>query len=116
MKTLAATLLLTLMAIAAFAADIDGKWTASVPGRDGQPQETTFTFKAAGNKLTGTISSARGSLDIQDGKIEGDKVSFVISFGEIRIVHTGKISGNEIQFERKREGGDRAQQFTAKKQ
>src|SRR5262249_35022852 len=30
-------------------ADVSGKWTAQVPGRDGQPQETTFTFKVEGD-------------------------------------------------------------------
>jgi hypothetical protein len=107
---------LFLLTFAAIAADIDGKWTAQVPGRDGQAQELTFTFKADGNKLTGTIANARGSLDIADGKIKGDKISFTITMGEMVIGHTGKVSGNEIQFERKREGGPQSQQFVAKKQ
>lgn len=115
MKILAAAFLAGLLAIAAAAADIDGKWTASVPGREGQVQETTFSFKAKGNKLTGSVSSARGSLDIEDGKIDGDKISFVIAFGQMRILHTGTVAGDEIKFERKREGGERSQQFTAKK-
>src|SRR5215813_9105906 len=44
-------------------ADINGKWTAQVPGREGQPQETTFTFKVEGDKLTGTVGPARRYAD-----------------------------------------------------
>src|SRR6266511_3507454 len=50
-------------------ADVNGKWTAQVPGRDGQPQETTFTFKVECDKLTGTVSGRQGDTPIADGKI-----------------------------------------------
>jgi hypothetical protein len=116
MRLFAATFALLALAAAALAAGIDGKWVAKVPGRDGQEQEVTFTLKAKDNKLAGSVSNARGSLDISDGKIKGDDISFTLTMGEMRIVHTGKVSGDEIQFERKLEGGDRSQQFTAKKQ
>ena len=116
MKTFFLVLGLCVFAAVAVAADIDGKWVSSIPGRDGQTQELTFSFKAKGDKLTGSISSARGSLDIQDGKISGDQISFSIVFGEMKIVHTGKVSGDEIKFERKREGGEQSQSFTAKRQ
>ena len=44
------------------AADIDGKWESERPGRQGgQPTITTYTFKAEGSKLTGTISGGSGS-------------------------------------------------------
>ena len=43
-----------LLAVAAFAADVTGKWTAQVPGRDGQTREVTYNLKADGSTLTGT--------------------------------------------------------------
>ena len=43
--------------MAALAADVTGKWTAQVPGRQGQTRETTFTFKQDGETLTGTVSA-----------------------------------------------------------
>jgi hypothetical protein len=49
-------LLSCLMAVAAFAADVNGKWTAEMQGRDGQTMTTTFNLKADGSALTGTVS------------------------------------------------------------
>jgi hypothetical protein len=111
------------MAIAAFAADVTGKWTAEVPGRGGNTMTTTFTFKVDGDKLTGTVSGGRGGdAEIKDGKVSGDSVSFnvVRTFGdnEIKMVYNGKVSGDEIKFTRTMEGGrggGQPQEFTAKK-
>src|SRR5437870_585652 len=57
---------------------IDGKWIAQLPGRDGQTRETTFNFKAEGNKLTGTVSGRQGDTPISDGEINGDDISFTV--------------------------------------
>jgi hypothetical protein len=103
-----------------WAADIDGKWTAQVPGRNGQTREQTFTFKAEGDKLTGTASGMQGDNPISDGKISGDEISFTVkvSFNgnDITLLYKGKVSGDEIKFTRTVEGADRPpQEFTAKK-
>ena len=50
---------------AASAASVDGKWTAE--GGRGGPQ--TFTFKADGNNVTGTLTTQRGDSPIADGKL-----------------------------------------------
>src|SRR5262245_31197480 len=60
-------------------ADVKGKWTAQVPGRGGQAQETTFTFKVEGDKLTGSVSGRQGDTPIADGKITGDEISFTVT-------------------------------------
>ncbi len=103
----------------AWAADVNGKWTAQVPGRGGQTRETTFNLKAEGNKLTGTVSGMQGDTQISDGKIEGDNISFttVLSFNgnEIKLMYKGVISGDEIKFTRTREGADQSQEFVAKR-
>ena len=78
------TALTMAIAIAVSAADITGKRTAQVPGRDGQMRETTFNFKVEGEKLTGTTSGPQGAeTPISDGKIKGDELSFTVamSFG-----------------------------------
>ena len=110
------TLLFTL-GIAAFAADISGSWSADVPGRQGT-QPTTFNFKVDGNKLTGTVTNARGETPIVDGKIDGDKISFSqkLEFGgnSMTIMYKGMVSGSEIKFTREREGGQ-PQEFVAKR-
>jgi hypothetical protein len=104
----------------AWAADVDGKWTAQVPGRGGQTRETTFTFKAEGEKLTGTVSGMQGDTPISDGKISGDEISFTLKLNfqgnEITFLYKGKVSGDEIKMTRSRQGGDQpGQEFTAKK-
>lgn len=104
----------------ALAADVNGKWVAQVPGRGGQTRETTFTFKAEGDKLTGTVSGMQGETPISDGKITGDDISFTQTFevqgNSIKVLYTGKISGDEIKMTRKREGSDQpGTEFTAKR-
>ena len=103
-------------------ADISGKWTAQVPGRDGQPQETTFTFKVEGDKVTGTVSGRQGDTPFADGKISGDEISFTVTRerqgATIKQLYKGKVSGEEIKFTRSVEGGQGNRppvEFTAKK-
>ena len=89
--------------LVAQAADITGKWTAQVPGRDGQTREQTFTFKVEGEKLTGETSSERtGKSELKDGRVEGNKVSFNVTINfqgnDVRINYTGTVAGDEIRF------------------
>jgi hypothetical protein len=100
------------------ASDVTGKWTAQVPGRDGQTRETTFTFKADGEKLTGTMTGMQGEVELKDGVIKGDDISFNTLIntpnGEIKLLFKGKVAGDEIKFTRQREGGE-PREFTAKR-
>jgi hypothetical protein len=64
--------------------------------------ERTFAFKVDGNKLTGeTVSSFAGKSTIEDGKVDGDSLSFTITVrfqdNELRVNYKGKVSGNDIQ-------------------
>ena len=102
------------------AADVTGKWTAQVPGRDGQTAEQTFNLKADGEKLTGTVSGRQGDTEISDGKVKGDEVSFNVKMSfqgnEMKMVYKGKLSGDELKLTRTREGSDRPPaEFTAKR-
>src|SRR5499433_1760040 len=104
----------------AWAADVNGKWTAQVPGRGGQTRETTFNFKADGSKLTGTVSGMQGDNPISDGKVSGDEISFSVNVSfngqDVKLLYKGKVSGDEIKFVRTREGGNNpGQEFTAKR-
>ena len=105
--------------VAAFAADVSGKWKAEVPGRGGQTRETTFTFKADGDKLTGSMTGFQGQeIPISEGKVSGDTISFVISMerggNTFTRNYTGKVAGDQIQF--KTEGGQGpAREFVAKR-
>lgn len=109
-----------LVAWTAWAADVSGQWAAEIPGRQGQPQSVTFTFKVDGDKLTGSVTTPRGEAPISDGKITGDEISFTqaVEFGgnQMKFLYKGKVSGDEIKFTREREGGQgRAREFTAKR-
>jgi len=91
------------------AADVSGTWKSEFDSQIGN-QRYTFTFKQDGTKLTGKANSEIGDrkreAELEEGKVEGDTISFVeiLSFqdNEIRITYTGKLSanGNEIKFTR----------------
>ena len=81
------TTLLAIMALFAFtfvaaAADVNGKYTAEVPGRNGT-QTNTFTFKASGDKVEGTITTMRGDQTIEDGKLSLTTKPFVTIFTDL---------------------------------
>jgi hypothetical protein len=119
-KLLTISFLLALLTLTALAADVNGKWVAQVPGRDGQAREVTFNFKADGDALTGTVTTPRGEAPISDGKINGDVISFsqTLEFGgnEIKLLYKGTVAGDEIKFTRTRDGGEgRTQEFSAKR-
>ena len=91
------------MPLVAFAADITGTWTASFDTQIG-PQNYVFTFKVEGNKLTGHVKGTYSDVDIQEGTISGDDITFVENMTyegmALRIVYKGKISGDEIKLTR----------------
>jgi len=111
--------LIAAFAVVVQAADVSGKWTAQVPGREGQTREAVFNFKVDGEKLTGTTTGRQGQeIPISNGKISGDSLSFTVTmqFGDsqVEMKYTGKIAGDEIQF--KREGGQGPpREFVAKR-
>jgi hypothetical protein len=100
-------LLACLIAVAAFAADVNGKWTAEMQGRDGQTMTTTFNLKADGATLTGTVSGRMGETPITNGKIDGDTVSFDVvrefNGNSFTLHYKGTVSADTINF--KVEGG-----------
>ncbi len=97
--------LLLLGTMRALAADITGTWKASFDTQIGE-QSYTYEFVVKDTTLTGKIQSAMGGAsEIKQGKVEGDKVSFVEMFkfegNEIQITYTGRVTSNdEIKFTR----------------
>jgi hypothetical protein len=99
--TLALVFGLLLTAAPALAADVDGKWagTITTPGGD---FPVTFEFKADGAKLIGTTMSPDGmAVDIKDGKVEGDKITFLVSFDfggmALDIAYSGVVAPSEMK-------------------
>ncbi len=111
---------LALLATAAvFAADVDGKWNATVTTGNGEFQ-MTYMLKADGEKLTGTMSSQMGELQIKEGKINGNDASWVMVLerngNTMRIMHKATVNGGEMKIKAVPEGAeDRTMEFTAKK-
>lgn len=108
----AALLALAFTTGTAMAADITGKWTATMQGMGGGGEgfTLTYTFKQDGTKLTGSVAGPMGDpMNISDGKVEGDKLSFTTSFegqnGAMKITNEGTIKGDEITLTTKFEGG-----------
>ena len=99
--TSALVLAFLLAAAPAFAADVDGKWagTISTPGGDFPAQ---FEFKSEGTSLTGTTMGPDGTaVNIKDGKIDGDKISFSVSFDfggmALDIAYNGTVTPQEMK-------------------
>ncbi|MBI4902199.1 MAG: hypothetical protein HY820_01100 [Acidobacteria bacterium] len=109
-------LLAALMALSAFAADVTGKWKSSFTGPNGTI-ENTITLKADGAKLTGSMESTRGKSDIMDGKVDGDKVSWVVvrnfNGNEVKMQYSGVVNGDEMKI--KATFGEREIEMTAKR-
>ena len=100
--TYALVLTFFLAAAPAFAADVDGKWsgTISVAGAGDFPAQ--FEFKADGTTLTGTTMGPDGmNVAIKDGKIDGDKFTFMVSFDlggmALEIAYSGVVSPAELK-------------------
>ena len=96
MRTLITALVFSALS---FASDINGNWTATAEGPNGT-MTRTYTFKVDGKKLTGeTVSSMVGKSTIEDGKIDGDDLSFTIvakfQDNEIKIAYKGKVIGKD---------------------
>jgi hypothetical protein len=107
---------LFLVAVSAFAADVDGKWTGTIATPNGDfPQ--TFNFKANGAVLSGSLEVMPGmEVPIADGKIDGNNISFSITldFGmPFKLTYTGVVSGNELKV--KGDAGGMPFEFTLKK-
>ena len=102
-----AALVLSLTAAPAFAADVTGTWSAEMKTPDGNSFPLTFTFKQDGASLTGTVQGPQGDpIAISNGKVDGDKFTFDVSFNGITIHHDCTVNGDEIKMTTKSDSGN----------
>lgn len=123
---------ITIVLVASFAlmaADVSGKWTYEQPGRGGGPgRPVTITLKQDGAKLTGSVPGfGRGGgdppppSDIQDGKVDGNNVSFTVKRemnGNTMVTkYEGTVDGDNIKFKitRDTQNGPQTIEATAKR-
>jgi len=98
---------MVLSAATAMAADVTGTWTATANSPDGSGMQLTFTFKQDGTTLTGTVLPPQGdSVQISNGKVDGDKFTFDVSFNGMTIHHDCTVAGDTIKMTTKSDSGD----------
>jgi hypothetical protein len=97
MRRLAAVLAVLAIAATAFAADVNGKWVGSVDTPNG-PIELTYEFKADGETLTGSVTSAMGTVALSNGKIAGETLTYDVEIDTGKITHEATVNadGTEI--------------------
>lgn len=93
------TLLFAAAGVAAAMAAVDptGKWVGSVETPNG-PIELTYEFKLEGEAVTGTVTSAMGTLPISNGKAAADKFTYDVQIESATIAHEATVNaaGDEI--------------------
>lgn len=109
MKTWGILLAALGLATALRAADVSvtGKWKSEFEAGGGQ-MKYTYDLKADGEKVTGKAYRDRdgdkAEVDLSDGKLKGDEISFVevahIGDQDIRIEYKGKVAGDEMKLSR----------------
>jgi hypothetical protein len=104
---ISAALLMTLGTAKATAADVTGSWTTTMQTMDGNSAQITFNFKQDGASLTGTVAGPIGDpLEITNGKVDGDKFTFDVSFNGVTIHHDCTVTGDTIKMSTKTDSGD----------
>ena len=86
-------LLLALLSVAAFAADVTGTWQFNVE-TDAGSGTPTFVLRQTGEELTGTYSGALG-----EARVKGDKVEITFqvspSGDAVTVVYSGTLDGEK---------------------
>lgn len=108
---------------------VDGTWTWTMQGREGStPRKMTLKLKTEGEKLTGKMimPGRQGGdpreVDIQEGKVKGDEVSFnvVREFNGNKMVskYTAKVAGDTLKgkMEFDRQGEKTSRDWEAKRE
>jgi len=124
---LASAILLIGSAAPILAADADGNWIWTTPGRNGgAPRESVLSLKTEGTTLIGKISSPGRdgkpvAVDIADGKVEGNNLSFavirVFNGNTNKTTYTGAVANGQITgtIATVRNGEAQSRDWTAKK-
>lgn len=80
-------------------ADIDGQWESVAQSPMGE-QRSTLTFASqADGSFSGTSAGAKGEVQVTDGLVTGDQVTFKIHMKTpfpITLTATGTLSGDAI--------------------
>ena len=110
---------MAVFSMSALAADVSGTWKGTAETENGT-LERTFVFKVEGDKLTGeTTSNFMGKSTIENGKVEGDKLSFTINVrfqdNDMKLDYKGELKGEDLILKVEVPGGGPSIEYKAKK-
>lgn len=93
------------LVLSALAADVTGNWTGTVEANPDNARSVYFILKQSGSQLTGSAGyTADEQVDIENGKIDGDAVSFEIttgdSFYKVKLVPDGEGMKGTVDVQR----------------
>ncbi|HEY6366624.1 MAG TPA: hypothetical protein VI585_17720 [Candidatus Binatia bacterium] len=105
------------------AAAISGVWQGDVTYSGGVTHTERFLFQAEGDKLFGTASFLALKRGIENGRIDGGKISFTVRFNEAlegmsterTNRYTGVLTGGEIHFRMQDDKGGLPIEFIVRK-
>ncbi len=106
--------LFTLVACVVFAATVDGKWAGetTIKNKKKNTEQTLSVvtdLTTEGSTVAGSVTAGSGrrpkARQIQDGKIDGDQISFTTTQktkkGERKQYWSGTVSGDQMELTRK---------------
>jgi len=102
------------LATTAFAADVTGKWSGEVKLPNGNALPFVANLNQQGAAVTGTLEGINGAPDVQimNGKVDGDKVTFSgvrkINNGEVKFNYVGMVKAGAIDWSILRDDGQGA--------
>ena len=77
---------------------VEGSWNLVIKSPIGD-QPTAITFKVDGSTLTGSANAMGSNVDVADGKVDGDTVTWsssVTSPMPMKLEFTGKVVGDTL--------------------
>jgi hypothetical protein len=79
---------------------VDGTWNMTVNSPMGA-QPGTLALKANGSALEGTMTGPQGALALEDGKIDGNSVSWTLNVAQMgmKINFSGTVDGDKMSGE-----------------
>ncbi|HZZ27712.1 MAG TPA: hypothetical protein VFE46_06855 [Pirellulales bacterium] len=77
--------------------DLTGPWETKFTTPDGNEIVLKYSFQIAGDKLTGTVESPRGKLELKEGKVDGMVISYKVAIANNDVSYEGKYADGKIK-------------------
>lgn len=77
---------------------VDGNWNVTMNTPMGA-QKATLSLATSGGTLTGQMKGAQGAMDLNDGKVDGNNVSWTANLTQpmpIKLEFSGTVDGDKI--------------------